>query len=365
MERISATYLLSSTAADVGSRAQALALEQSVEMPLAAVRDARIREEIVARVAGIDAAEDGRFRVTLEIAVETVGDNPAQLLNMLFGNCSLQDDVVLEDALLPETMVAAFRGPRFGIAGVRDITGVHGRALTCTALKPQGSSPETLAELCETFAEAGIDVIKDDHGIADQRYAPFEERVQRCQAAVMRASARTGKKVRYAPSLVGTPRRVAEAARIARDCGVRIVLVAPMLMGLPAFTEFAAEAHDLAILAHPAFGGLRMSPAFLFGKLFRLMGADAVIYPNYGGRFAYSAGVCRALAQALRAPLGSVAPALPVPAGGMPVERTAEMVGFYGKDAMLLIGGSLLAAGDALLDRSRSFVAAVEEAGAR
>ncbi|MGH7662332.1 MAG: RuBisCO large subunit C-terminal-like domain-containing protein [Vulcanimicrobiaceae bacterium] len=363
MAWISATYFLSSTSDDVRSRAQALALEQSVELPLAAVRDARIREEIVARVAGVEPVENARYRVTLELAVATVGENPAQLLNMLFGNCSLQEDVELHDVVLPPALLSAFQGPRFGSAGVREITGVHGRPLTCTALKPQGSSPETLAELCQTFADAGIDVIKDDHGIADQRYAPFAERVRNCQAAIARARERTGKNVQYAPSLVGTPRQVAEQARVARDCGVRMVLVAPMLLGLPAFAEFAQSA-DLAILAHPSFGGLRVSPVLLFGKLFRLFGADAVIYPNYGGRFAYSADVCRALAGALRAPWDSLRPALPVPAGGMPVERTGEMVAFYGEDTMLLIGGSLLSAGDALGERSRNFVAAVEKAGA-
>jgi ribulose-bisphosphate carboxylase large chain len=364
MAWISATYLLSSSADDVRARAQALALEQSVELPLAAVRDARIREEIVARIAGIEPVDSGRYRVTVELAVATVGKNPAQLLNMLFGNCSLQDDVELQDVTLPPAMLAAFPGPRFGIAGVRQITGVRERPLTCTALKPQGSSPETLAELCETFADAGIDVIKDDHGIADQQYAPFAERVARCQTAVARARERTGKNVQYAPSLVGTPRQIAEQARLARDCGVRAVLVAPMLVGMPAFAEFVESAH-LAVLAHPAFGGLRISPVLLFGKLFRLLGADAVIYPNYGGRFAYPADVCRALADALRAPWGSLLAALPVPAGGMPVERTDEMVAFYGRDTMLLIGGSLLADGDALPERSRSFVAAVEKAGAR
>jgi len=39
---------------------------------------------------------------------------------------------------------------------------------------------------------------------------------------------------------------------------------------------------------------------------------------------------------------------LPVPAGGMSVERAAEIVRAYGNDAMLLVGGSLLAAGDGL-----------------
>jgi ribulose-bisphosphate carboxylase large chain len=104
----------------------------------------------------------------------------------------------------------------------------------------------------------------------------------------------------------------------------------------------------------------RRAPPLLLGKLFRLLGADAVIYPNYGGRFAYSETVCREIADAARSPLGLARPILPVPAGGMTVERVPELVGFYGRDAMLLIGGSLLVADD-VLARTRAFVAAVAQ----
>ena len=54
-------------------------------------------------------------------------------------------------------------------------------------------------------------------------------------------------------------------------------------------------------------------------------------------------------------------PALPVPAGGMTVERVPEMLADYGRDAMLLIGGGLLSAKGKLAERSRQFVAAVRD----
>ncbi|MGH7716721.1 MAG: RuBisCO large subunit C-terminal-like domain-containing protein, partial [Vulcanimicrobiaceae bacterium] len=301
-----------------------------------------------------------RFRVTLQLATATTGEDVTQLTNMLFGNCSLQDDVELDSVEFPATLLERFGGPRYGIAGLRALTGAATRPLTCTALKPQGSSPETLAALCETFGRAGIDVIKDDHGIADQRYAPFAQRVRACHAAAERASTAMGKPVIYAPSLVGSPRAVFENAKIARECGIRAVLLAPMLIGLGTFAEFVSEFGDFVILAHPAFGGAsRISPVWLFGKFFRLLGADATIYPNYGGRFAYTPDVCRALAAAAREPWGPIRPAMPVPAGGMPVERVGEMIEFYGLDVMLLIGGSLLSAGEQLAERSRSFARAV------
>ena len=227
------------------------------------------------------------------------------------------------------------------------------RALTCTALKPQGQSPEELAELAGTFARAGIDLIKDDHGLADQRSAPFGQRVAACQRAVTEANRRSGGSSRYAPSLVGGPHQVARQARQARDEGVEVVLVAPMLVGLAGFAELLDDREPageglrgLAVLAHPALGGAgAMAAPLLFGKLFRLVGADAVIFTNHGGRFAVSPESCRALADNARRPWAGRRPSLPVPAGGMTPERVAELVDFYGHDVALLIGGALLQAG--------------------
>jgi ribulose-bisphosphate carboxylase large chain len=129
---------------------------------------------------------------------------------------------------------------------------------------------------------------------------------------------------------------------------------------MPVFHELIATPLRVPVLAHPAYAGAtRVAPAFLLGKWFRLLGADAVIYPNYGGRFAYSRSECGAIADASRAPWAPIRAAMPVPAGGMTVDRVTELIAFYGTDTMLLIGGSLLQAGDALLARTRDFVARV------
>lgn len=366
MESIKASYSINSRAEEIRARAEALALEQSVEMPASAIREQRIKDEIVARVETITESAPNEYRVTLGLATATTGLETGQLMNMLFGNCSLQEDIRLVDVELPQPLLAAFPGPRFGIAGIRERLAVHGRALTATALKPQGLAPAELAQLCGTFALGGIDVIKDDHGLADQTYAPFAARVRACQRAVAMANAETGRKSVYAPSLSGSPRRLAEQVRIAQDEGVGMVLAAPMIMGLPCFQALVQEELKVPVMAHPALAGAaRISPALFFGKLFRLFGADAVIFPNYGGRFSYGKSLCASLATTARSELGACKPVLPVPAGGMSVERVPEMLAMYGIDTMLLIGGGLLSAGDALLARSREFVEMVAQGGAR
>ncbi len=355
---IVATYRVRAAAADIGAIAQALALEQSVEVPAEAVRDAFVAREIVGRVRAVTDLHDGTHAVAVGLATATTGNDVAQTLNMLFGNSSLHDYIELVDVEFPDDFMAHFAGPRHGIEGVRVAAGVPSGPLTCAALKPQGLSATALAALCHTLALAGIDVIKDDHGLADQAYAPFAARVAACQRAIERAAAETGRRALYAPSLVGAPGRLAEQARIARDEGAAMVLVAPALVGMPAFAELLARHVEVPVLAHPAYGGAaRVAPPLLLGKLFRWLGADAIIFPHFAGRFAYAEATCRAIAQRCRAPWPPLRPALPVPAGGLAVEQVREVVGFYGPDTMLLIGGSLLLAGAGLPARARAFVA--------
>jgi ribulose-bisphosphate carboxylase large chain len=371
--RLRAVYRLAlppgTPAAAIDARARALAVEQSVEMPPEAIDDPWVSASIVAQVAAIRPLADGA-EVTLALSCATIGDDAGQLLNMLFGNCSLQPDVTLHDVeldALPGAFPHAMPGPRHGIAGWRAALGPAGaasRPLTCTALKPQGLPPQRLAALAGTFAAAGIDVIKDDHGIADQDYARFAARVTAVQRAVDRANAgREGPRTLYAPSLSGGPAALARQLQVVRDEGVGAVLACPLLCGVPTFVETIRAQAGVPILAHPAFaGGPRIAPALLFGKLFRAFGADATIFPNFGGRFAYSRDTCRGIADAARGPLAGHAPILPVPAGGMTIERVDEMVREFGNDTMLLIGGNLLQAGDALAERTRAFVARVAQA---
>jgi ribulose-bisphosphate carboxylase large chain len=365
--RILVTYRLHAPAAHAAQRARVLALEQSIEMPAEAVRDERVLREVVARVEGIEPQADGACLAQLSLSVESVGADPGQLMNMLFGNSSLHADLELLDAALPAPLARTFGGPNHGIAGVRARVGAAARPLTCTALKPIGSTPAALAEMTRTFAGAGIDLIKDDHGWADQASAPFEARVAACQPAVDEANAarRDGARSLYLPSLYGHHGQMQRQIEFARRRGVAAFLVAPMNCGVATFNALAREHRECVFLAHPALAGCgKLAPPLLIGRLFRLFGADVVIFPSHGGRFSYSRETCEAIARAARAlwPEAAIRPALPAPAGGMSVERVPELVREYGADTVLLIGGSLLIARERLAERSAAFVQAVAQA---
>jgi ribulose-bisphosphate carboxylase large chain len=180
---------------------------------------------------------------------------------------------------------------------------------------------------------------------------------------------------RYLPNVTAPFSDILRRAERARDAGAGGLLFCPGLAGFDAMRTLAAEdALALPILSHPAFqgsfavtAGSGLSHRVLYGRLSRLAGADAVIFPHFGGRFAYTEAQCRDIVIGCTAPMkmgetpagnapgagaddlgggvrrgnAALAPILPVPAGGMRLERVGELVRFYGRDCMLLIGGDL------------------------
>ena len=378
--RFTVTYLVRADAASIEARAQGIAVEQSVEMPLAAIDDDWVLSDIVGRVDGINDLRDGRFAVRIGLATDTVGRDAGQFLNMVFGNTSLHDDVTLHDIDLPPILLDAFGGPAHGIESLRRRLHLHNRPMTGSALKPQGLPPAQLGHLAEQFARGGLDFVKDDHGLADQDYSRFADRVRACAEGIRRGVHVTGHPTRYVPSLSGTLEDMREQVAVARQEGIDCLMLAPMICGFATFQALKWECPDMAFFAHPSFGGAaRIAPDLLIGKLFRVMGADAVIFPSFGGRFGYSQDTCRRLADNARLPVSAVSrlvggdpevgdgvlgavhphpilrPALPVPAGGMTLDRTREILDFYGGDTMLLIGGNLLMARDDIAQEAERF----------
>jgi ribulose-bisphosphate carboxylase large chain len=358
--RLLAIYHIRSDARSIEARARAIAVEQSVEMPLSAIADDFVRSEIVGRVETISEKENGLFEVRISLAAETVGSDPGQLINMLFGNTSLHEDVTLHDVALPGELISRFGGPRHGLHGLRRRVAAPARALTCSALKPQGLPPAKLAELALRFARGGVDYIKDDHGLADQAYSPFRARVDAVAAALRMVGPASGSAARYVPSLSGDLDAMRDQIAAASRAGIDTVMIAPMIAGLSNFHRLVREHPTVAFVAHPTMAGAaRIAPAFLLGTLFRMLGADAVVFPNYGGRFGFSPDTCRALARAALDDGNGLRPGVPVPAGGMTTDRVPEMLDFYGADVMLLIGGALLEAREHLTEATSAFVAKV------
>jgi len=343
--RISVSYRLSSpTLRAARALARAIALEQTVEIPEAAV-PARLLDLIVGHVERVRRRASA-WEAVISYQPRINGGEVPQFLNLLFGNISLLSGVRIEDLDLPPVVLRAFPGPSFGIAGLREICRVTvRRPLLSASAKPVGLTARQLAAICGKFARGGVDIVKDDHSLSDQRWAPFRERVARCQDAVERANAAAGTTAVFFPNLTAPVDQLEDRIDLLRKVGCRGVLVSPMILGLDTVRTLAGGS-GLAILAHPMFAGAffgarhGIAPNVLLGQVYRLIGADGVIYPNAGGRFPWTERACRALNQRLRAPLGAHRPSMPVAGGGVDAHRVRHWNRRYGPDMMYLIGSS-------------------------
>ena len=335
-------------------RAQHLAREQTVECPPGIAPEAE--ERALGRVDRVEPLPDGGSQVTISYPVAATGGELLQLLNVLWGNVSLWNGVRLEAVDWPPSLLARFRGPAFGVSGLRRLCAAEpGRPLLATALKPMGSTVRELARRAGEVALGGVDLVKDDHGLTDQEWAPFRERVLACAEMVHRANRATGGSTLYAPNLTGPVDRMAQRLEVLADAGCRAALITPLLAGLDTLRSLA-ETSGVALIAHPAFAGSfasssasaergigGMAPGVLFGDIFRLAGADAVVFPNAEGRFPYTVEDCLAIESRLSAPMAGLERSFLMLGGGIDATRLERWIPLYGADTLYLLGGSLFA----------------------
>jgi ribulose-bisphosphate carboxylase large chain len=357
----------------IAAHAKDICIEETVEIPEDCVPKSHWEQGIVGIIENITERPGNPTDYDVDISYRTDIANDAipNLLNVLFGNISIRRGIKIIDIRLTDAQLKAFGGPQFGIEGIRRDLKVHGRPLATTAIKPLGLSSSELAKLCGGYAAGGLDVIKDDHGLIDQHFHPFEERVARIQEAISAANAKTGRTTHYYPMVAGRFDQVEAQAAFAKAQGCYGILVAPLLIG-PDTGFHLARKYGLAVMTHPTFTGTHfhdprhgMTPAMLLGRLFRIFGADISVFPNSGGRFTFSAQECQDLANAMREPLGGLKGGFPSPAGGMTIEKVGAMVEAFGDDTALLIGGALLRHSPDPEVSARAFLTSLESAVAK
>lgn len=349
MSRFSVMYRITGDEAEVHAKAADLCLEQTVEYPASLVPKGFIQDEVLGRVEKIEFSP-GSYRAHISFLDETVGGELTQLLNVLYGNISLKKGFRVERLQADAPLWASFKGPRFGRDGLRKLLHQPKRPLLSTAIKPMGLPPKDLAEQAFAFASGGIDLIKDDHGLANQPFAAFKERTQLCVEAARKGAATHGQPVLFAPNVTAPHGEVLERAHFAKKQGAGALLICPGLTGFDAMRTLADDdTLALPLLAHPAFLGSfvtnpdnGIAPYVLFGQLTRLAGGDATIYPHFGGRFGFSLNECREIVDGSATAMGKLKTIFPAPGGGMSLKRLPELREFYGDDVLFLIGGDLV-----------------------
>ncbi|MDX1125635.1 ribulose 1,5-bisphosphate carboxylase [Sinorhizobium medicae] len=152
-----------------------------------------------------EAGDATRFnRADAEIAypLEAVGTDLSALTTIAIGGVYAikgMTGIRVVDMKLPPEFAAAHPGPQFGVAGSRRLTGVEGRPIIGTIVKPAlGLLPDETAALVGDLLSSGVDFIKDDEKLMSPAYSPLSARIAAIMPKIRDHEQKTGKKVMYA-----------------------------------------------------------------------------------------------------------------------------------------------------------------------
>ncbi len=365
-DRFTVEYSLFGSRDSIEQIAAAIIVEDTVEFPFELLVDGQIKNQLVGRIEEISPSGENQFSVIISYASEITAFTLPQLFNVILGNISLIPNIRVERLNLTSLLASHFSGPRFGRSGIRKLLNIPTRPLLCTALKPMGLSYSELADMGYQVAKGGIDIIKDDHGICNQPFSQFRERVLRIQEAVAKANSETGRKSIYLPNITSRADELLENAHFAREMGCGGLMVVFAHIGLDSVRMLAAEESlGLPIMTHPAFAGSYVvcptagfSPFAWYGQVARLAGSDMSIFVNFGSRFANSREDCLSAVAGTAIPMESIKPIFPVAGGGLTMKNIPVMKETYDNDIIYLMGGGLHKAGPDLIENSRRFLEA-------
>jgi ribulose 1,5-bisphosphate carboxylase large subunit-like protein len=215
-DMIRLTYLIETTG-DPEKLAAKIASDQSTGTFVALAGETEeLKARVAARVVGVRPLEPsatssfpsiapGPFRraeADIDFPFDAIGTDLAALMTIVMGGVwSIRGftGIRVTGMKLPEEYRGAHPGPQFGIPGSRKLTGVHGRPIIGTIVKPAlGLRPHETAALVKEIIEAGADFIKDDEKLASPSYSPLEDRVKAIMPIILDHEQKTGKKVMYA-----------------------------------------------------------------------------------------------------------------------------------------------------------------------
>jgi len=381
---IIATYYMSfPKMLNISDISQIMAIEQSTGTWIPVPGESpEVRKKHVAKVIGIYETPDYEFLIPDEVRwrnyivqIAFPYDNIGSTLSMLFtaviGNISMAGKVKLLDLKFPKKYVDGFKGPKFGIEGVRKVLGVKDRPLLNNMIKPcTGFPPELGAKLTYEVARGGVDIVKDDELLGNRPFNLVEERVVKYMEAIDRANEEKGEKTLYAVSISDDIPQIFENADKAIELGANCILVNYLATGLPVLRKLAEDPSiKVPIMAHMDCAGIYYESHYsgvrsdlILGKLPRLAGADIVVYPAPYGKAFFPEEKYLAVAKALTYPFYDIKPIFPMPSGGIVPSIVPKLFKTLGKDFVVAAGGGIHAHPDGPAAGARAFRAAIEAA---
>lgn len=276
-----------------------------------------------------------------------------QILSVIAGNLFGLDalkGVRLEDVQFPKGMLREFKGPKFGIPGMREILKRPSKPLVGTIVKPKiGLPPKGMADYIYEAGMGGLTNGKDDETLSNQRFCPLEDRVVAIAEAIDRVKQETGHVMMHAINVSTNGDKIVEVAERAQDLGASELMVDVITCGFAAVQALAEDSSiKLPIHVHRTMHGAITRNKDLgvsmqvFAKLVRMCGGDALHVGTFGvGKMKGSPEEDLKNQRACVGPELPYKEVMPVASGGMHPALIEPLVKITGTNVQIQAGGGV------------------------
>ncbi len=297
-----------------------------------------------------------------------------QILSVISGNLfglEALKGVRLEDVFFPPSMLKEFKGPKFGIDGMRKMLKRGEKPLVGTIVKPKiGLPPKGMADYIYEAGMGGLTNGKDDETLSNQKFCPLEDRVVAIAEAIDRVKHETGHVMMHAINVSTNGEKIVEVAERAQELGASEIMVDVITCGFAAVQALAEDPSiKVPIHVHRTMHGaitrnkdLGVSMV-VFSKLVRMCGGDALHVGTFGvGKMKGNPSEDLANQEAC---VGKELPykrVMPVCSGGMHPALIEPLIKITGFDVQIQAGGGVAGHPGGVRGGAKAMVQAVDAA---
>jgi len=268
----------------------------------------------------------------------------------------------LQDIHFPGELIKSFKGPEFGINGIRNILKIKERPLLGTIIKPKlGLPPEKHASVAFDAWIGGCDIVKDDENLSNQDFNQFRKRVILTLKAKEKAEKITGEKKAYLPNITAETIEMLKRAEFVRAHGGNFLMIDIITLGWSAVQTIRNADFKLPLHAHRAGHaaltrnkrhGISM---LTIAKIARLIGVDSLHIGTAVGKMEGPKEEIEEAEEEIEKQLinenkkehileqkwYNVKPTFAVCSGGLHPALIPELVKMLGKDIIIQMGGGI------------------------
>ena len=280
-------------------------------------------------------------------------NNMPNILSSVAGNIFGMKEINnlrLNDIIFPKCIVKAYKGPKFGIDGVRKILNVYGRPLLGTIVKPKlGLNSRDHAQVCYDAWIGGCDIVKDDENLSSQSFNKFKKRLIKTLKMKRKAEFETGEKKIYMINITAETNEMLKRMELAKKYGNEYVMIDVITVGWSALQTVRHKNEELNLVLH----GHRAMHAILtknlkhgismkvLAKIYRIIGIDQLHIGTGIGKMFESLEEVKENVKACVENVYDLKQVFPVCSGGLHPGHVPFLIKNLGKDIIIQMGGGI------------------------